>query len=259
MKKLLIGACALAALGACGQRGTSDTPGKQADASARRMASYTRALTPLVAGAYGGNCTTMAGPAPKEGLLINAAGQASAPGFSRNLASIDETLILVRTMRGGVADGAMMMARSTAPKWTLGINSGARPSAMFGEGDAVTSCQQVAQLGLMRGKSIYPALAPIFGAGAATLPCLVDLTSTRELAVSAGPDGVTVDGKRILIARNMTKESATVDAGAKILSYAATFEDGTQLSIGVDDSGKIAEMSSSSRGKAAFMCGKAQA
>jgi hypothetical protein len=273
MKKIVISACALAVLGACGQRGATDTAAKDAApgaaatvvagtdpaASAKRMASYTQALAPLVAGAYGGNCSSMAGAAPKEGVQINAAGQVSAAGFSHDLASIDETLVVVRTMRAGVADGAMLMARSNAPKWTVSINSGAQSSATFGEGEAVTSCQQVAPLGLMKVKSIYPTLAPIFGAGAATLSCVVDLTDTRELAVSAGPDGVTVDGKLISIARNMSKESATVDAGAKLLSYVAAFEDGTQLSIGVDDSGKIAEMSSSSQGKAAFMCAKAQA
>lgn len=192
-------------------------------------------------------------------MQINAAGQVSAAGFPRNLASVDETLIVVRTMRGGVADGAMMMAQSNAPKWTVSIPSGDQSSAMFGEGEGVTSCQQVAPLGLMKVKSIYPALAPIFGAGAATLSCVVDLTNTRDLAVSAGPDGVTVDGKLISIARNMTKESATVDAVSKLLSYLAAFEDGTQLSIEVDDSEKIAEMSSSSQGTAAFMCAKAKA
>ncbi len=269
MKKLLIAALTL--LAACGQRGGADTAGAQSGAGsrtpaiaspeerARRIAIYTQALAPLMAGAYGGNCMKLAGAAPAAGVKISAAGDISAEGFSRNLAVADDTLLLARTMRGGVADSAMILATSNTPKWTLGINDdGVQRSAMFGDGEAVTSCQQVPQLSLLRAKSIYPSIAAIFAAGGTTLPCLVDLTSTRDLAVSAGPDGVTVDGKLISLARDMKKESAAVDAGTMTLSYNAEFTDGTQLSISVDDSGKLSDVSSSSHGKAAFMCSKAQ-
>ncbi len=243
---------------ACDQRAGAVLGGSEA--SAKRIASYAAAMAPLLEGRYGGNCMTMAGPAPQEGVAISAAGQLSAAGFLRELAAIDDTLVLSRTLRGGVAVSAMVLATSHSPKWTLGINSdGAQRSAMFGDGEAMTSCQQVAQPGLMRVHGIYPSLAALFAAGPATLPCLIDLTSTRELAVSAGPKGVTVDGKLISLARNMKKESAAVVARTQTLSYNAEFDDGTQLSISVDASGKISEVSSTRRGKAAFICNNAQA
>jgi hypothetical protein len=271
-KTVLACACALAVLAACGQRGASENTGMKpeeaaaapvtgasAQANAQRMASYALALAPLVAGSYGGSCMTMQGPAPKEGVTVSSGGVASAPGFSRNLASVDDSLVVSRTASGGVTDSAAVLATSNAPKWTLGINNGPQQSAMFGDGEAMTTCQQVPQLGLMKAKGIYPALARFFTEGATTQPCVVELASTRDIAVSAAADGVTIDGKRIGLDRAMKKESATLDAGARLLSYNAEFEDGTLLNMSVDDSGKIVDMASSSQGKVAYMCRKAQA
>jgi hypothetical protein len=272
MKKILIGACAMALLSACGQRGAADTAaeapaqaapapvsGASPEANAKRMRGYAAALFPLVAGTYGGNCATVAGPAPKEGIVISGAGQASAPGFARNLADAEHSFGVSRTAQGGTTETAILYAESTEPKWAVHISSGPRSTAMFGDGDAQTSCQQVPPLGLMQAKDIYTTVAPLFTGEAVTLSCTVELLSVRDLTVKAGPDGVSVDGKLISLKRPMKKEVADVEWRAGKLTYSALFDDGSQLNMSVDDSGKITDLSSSSAGKVAYMCSKGSA
>jgi hypothetical protein len=263
MKQLLIGACALTLLAACGQRGaeTSATPADgsapapaaDAGASAKRVAGYKSRLIPLVAGSYGGNCMTMAAPAPKEGVSISSAGLASAQGWKGDLMGATDLFILSRTVQGATPVSASLMVTATEPAWTLALDSNANGSATFGAGDTATMCHEVPQVAALRAKSLYPVLASFFIAGNTSLLC-VEALSKRELAVAAGPAGVSVGGRAFSFERGLTSEMAAVDGNGKTLTYKVDYEGGDKLSISVDDSGKISELIAVGKGDANYTC-----
>lgn len=268
MKKFLIGACALGILAACGQRGAEPSAPQQdssanapaastegnSGAGAQRLVSYKRSMLGLVSGSYSGNCASLTGTAPKEGVAISSAGLATAQGWQHDLMQAGDVFTLSRTERENTPVSASLLVRAKEPESMLAIESGAEASVTYGAGAAATKCRQVPVPVRLRDKSLYPAVSSFFIAGNTALTC-VDATGSRELAVEAGPAGVTVGGRPFSFERGMQSEMASVDGVAHTLTYRIVYENGENISMSIDDSGKISDLVAVSKGEANYTCG----
>lgn len=268
MKKIFIGACALAILSACGQRGAEPSAAQQDSSenapsavtegnsgdSAKRLNSYKRSMLGLVSGSYGGSCASLTGTAPKEGVVISDAGLATAQGWQHDLMQAGDVFTLSRTLRGNTPVTASLLVRAKEPESMLAIESGAEASVTYGAGAAATKCRQLPVPSRLRDKSLYPAVSSFFIAGNTALTC-VDAAGSREQAVDAGPVGVTVDGRAFSFERGIQSEMASVDGIAHTLTYRVVYENGENISMSIDDSGKIADLVVVSKGEANYTCG----
>ena len=220
MKKIVLGACVLALLPACSKHSAAPAATQTSSASesaptpsradGARVNDYKRALLPLMAGSYGGECRGMAGAASKEGVTISSAGVASAQGWKRDVMSPTDSVTLTRSPPGAPGN-ASLIVNGSEPKWTLLVTTDAGGSVTFGDGDALTMCQQSSQAKALLGSSLYPAISHFFISGAAVVPCLADSRTQAELPIKAGADSVSVGDKVYSLVREVGRELATVD------------------------------------------------
>jgi hypothetical protein len=275
MRTILLGACALVLLSACGKREpAADVPqanapavaaadtqsaaaADAADAAAAAAAAklrdgYRARLVPLLAGSYAGSCQIARGSDPahliqggaaaQQRIEIGADGKLAAAGVQRDLMHGTEMLMLDRTLEGGKAVSAVAVTGANEPAWTLTVQSGREDRIQLTGDTSAIDCGTLEHPLTLRDKALWPVVADFFSAGAATLACTQGGgVKHGNLAIKADGSGVDIGGRRFALDRGLLTEMTGLDKD-KGLSYAADVENGIKLLLMLDQQGKLAQV-----------------
>lgn len=262
-RALIIAVCL--ALAACGKRDqpTPDVAGILVAArnntplpasAGYRFPAYQHAMLALVAGEYGGECNSVAGPAPREGVRIDETGEAASNLWRANLISAYASMTLGRTLAAGQAPTVIFSAGGGAKPWSLTVASGHGGHAMFGSGASLAQCTRVSSVADLAAKPLYPAVAQFFAGARGSLNCVEGATSLRETAVKASAAGVSFGQDNFTLNGGLSKESLSVEPQAGSLTYSAGWADGASLSMTLNAAGKLAAAFGKPATGAAFVC-----
>lgn len=219
----------------------------------RQLAAYRARLLPLFAGSYGGTCFQGTTPS-KGGLSITPAGMASAGSWRHDLGSSNGTMSMTRALADGKGVSATAMVNNRNPDWTVGVLTGTNETAIMESDGSAIRCENVAEARQLRGQRLYPAVAPLFVAGAGTLSCAVGTDMLRKpVAFAFTASGMTAGPYSFSFEAPTGSEMVSVDASSKVLTYGFEYEDKATLAVSVDLNGKLSDVIISST-KVVMIC-----
>lgn len=292
MKTLAIALCALATLSACGQRGETGTTGDkpatdaaqvQAEMQAAheeagagieqarreraeadiergagaRLAQYKAALMPLIAGQYGGDCSTRAGDVDGGSIRLSPDGAVSAPGMaSGSVMTPDSRLSFATESVQGEPVRLGFVARDESEDVQVSTSSanGELSTTYVNRGDTIT-CVQARGARRDRMPTAYPALARFFVAGARTMRCTSGKGEPGSFRVTPTTTGVSIGGDSYLLRWENATEVAVVDARDAALTYGMEMADGARISMKLDRGGRLHSFSlDGDRSNKAYSC-----
>lgn len=275
MKKLSIAIFTLALLSACGERGASPDTGEKpsagadqedasadtgnahaseaaeeakqaradaalADATANRVAAYKRALLPLVAADYAGDCTTSAGVKSRSAISVSAGGTVSAPGMkASSIMDADAMLMVNRGESAGTAPAISMLAGSDESKWTFHSRNTADEAAAYGSNRESIRCLNESSAVQPKAGNVYPAVAKFFIGASRSMKCNDFASLPRMLKVTPAATQVTVGNETFPLVLATAGERATVMADEKALTYETGVIDGDRIMLQLDKTGAM--------------------
>lgn len=276
MKNFVIALCALATLSACGKRGDTGTTGDkpatdaaqvQADmqaahdaagadieqarreraeanveqGAAARLDQYKAALLPLVAGQYGGECSTRSGDIDDGAIRIGTDGSVSAPGMQQgSVLSDDSRLSFATESVMGTPVRLGFVARDERDDVQVSTSSaGGKLSTTYTNGGDAITCVQSRPARRERMPTAYPALARFFVAGARTMRCSAGASAPGSFRVTPTENGVSIGGDTYLLRWENATEVAVVDARDAALTYGMEMADGARIGMKLDRGGRL--------------------
>lgn len=232
-------------LTACGKspvaapdKATDAAAAPAAAAGADRLPAYRNAVLALAAGSYGGQCNSIDGAAPKEGVTIDAGGTVTAGAWKVDLAAEQARLSMTRTLAPGAAPVGAFDASGGARQFQLMVSSAGDGSAMFGEGINGARCLKVASAAKLAATALYPLVAQFFRGVGATLPC-AENGVLGDKVIQPGPAGVAFGDRELPFGATVAQEALTVDAQDGTLQYGAVYADQSHVELTVDAAGKL--------------------
>jgi hypothetical protein len=269
MKKVTLAVLSLALLSACGQRAaapdTAGTPAvagqeaaqqaagdaadeaKQAradaalaEASAKRMAQYKRALLPLVVGSYAGECSSQAeGAKSRAAISVAADGTVSAPGMKAR--SIMEADAIFTVSKEAPSKAMRFVAGGDTDPWHVSMQKTPEPTTMFASGAAGIQCAN--QSGAVPGADIYPLAARFFVAAARSMKCTDGTSIPKTFKIVPAATSVTIGETTYALVRADGTETLTVGTDEKALTYQMGVVDGESITIQLDQAGALSVFS----------------
>ncbi len=274
MKILSIALISLALVSACGQRGASPETGEKpsgdidqaaavaqadqaasnaaalekeereraalADAAAKRAATYKRALLPLVAAAYTGDCSTGAGAKTRSAITVGADGTVSAPGMkASSLMDPDVMFTLSRGLTEGTAPTASLIAGSDENKWTVHLGSNKDGASGYASNNEIFNCLNVPTAVQSKPGAVYATVAKFFIAAPRVMQCNDFASLTKTVKVTPSASQVTVGGDTFSLVRGNGVEIAIVTASEKALTYQTGAIDEDMIMIQLDETGAL--------------------
>jgi hypothetical protein len=262
-----VSAASLLLLAGCGKGKDADAPDLAANLvaysngkalpenSANHLPAYQRAVLSQVAGDYGGECNSVAGPVTRDGVHIGEQGAADSSMWHADLMGDGARLTLSRSLTAGEPASVLFSAAGAATPWQLTLGSGNGGHAMFGMGPSLAQCTRVAAVAALAARPLYAAVAPLFSGAASALNCVESDVTLGSTAVKADSAGVTVGKDRFAFDAGLRKETIAVEAQARTLQYGATYADGGSVSLSLDHLGKISAVFGKTATGPAFICG----
>lgn len=224
------------------------------ESRANRLPAFQHAVLALVAGEYAGECNSLSGPVPRDGLRIGEDGSADSSLWHGDLLAEGTRLTLGRFMVEGAAPTMIFSASGAARPWSVTIGSGNGGKAMFGMGASVSQCTGVAAVAAVAAKPLYPAVARLFSSAATTLHCVEAGITLGAMAITPGLTGITVGNDRFDFAASMSRETIAIEAGARTLQYSAAYDDGSSISLTLNAAGKLQAALGKPATGPAFIC-----
>ena len=271
MKHLPLAILTLALLSACGQRGASPQTGEkpagseQADADneasiqaaaadeakqeresaqageagAKRMAHYKRAMLPLIAASYKGECTNKGGATSPGAIEVASGGMVTAPGMrAHDILGADAMLTVTRNGAGVGREGAIgFVAGADREGWTVASITGAENSILFSEKNDGIKCA----IGAPADKSgpMYPQLAKFFIAGARTMKCTDGSLIQKSFKIAPAATSVTIGSDTFSLVGAGMGEMVIIDPSQSTLSYEVGVIDGERVNMQIGADGLI--------------------
>ena len=214
---------------------------------------YWPMLAPLVAGAYGGDCTRPPNPAKFEGSIVIAAdGKLTAGDITQDLRAAD--LSLVNTVDKGNTTTGLMAQQGQFSLMVADKGAERGTSATATSGEQSVSCDKDMKAPAIRGVKLYPLLAKLLDSPGRKLTCAPGGRIADEQVEYKVAGGVLTLHDETFDLNAVEKETATFSDRLGKVSYSSRWADGRNIKIDIDESGKPAGLQGRGKDGQLYAC-----
>ncbi|MDB6062755.1 MAG: hypothetical protein JWM78_2858 [Verrucomicrobiaceae bacterium] len=246
---------------------TTSTAGSQAPFAAEATATlasanYRPALVAVIAGSYSGTCLKYPEGTPTTGsIVIDKTGTASAPGASGSLLGAMVNFTFDRKFSAGSVDKISFTTAdlSTDTGLYIGLGDGSLErdnSASARQGLGVSpglACSQSAQTPALKTKSLYAAVSSFLVTPKRTVNCAAAGVAT-SFNFEVAADTAKIGTEAFSLTTHLQQETVGVLPAVGSLVYSIKTDDGRDLSITLDDKGKLSLLSFKDKAGNQFGC-----